>query len=220
MHGAVFAGRMVTCPRIYVGPPLRVIAGSRIDMGCDLPMPDLRRAAVFLLLLIHCVAFAAEPEIRVAIDKVDEAFLVDATLAIPVPLPTAWAVLTDFDNMVGILSNLTLSKIVRRDGNSVTVMQKGTARYGIFSYAFASVREVQLEPMKRVVAIQVSGNAKRFQSEMRLSETGSATEIRYHAEIVPASGIARTFGGPFVQHEVEEQLALLAAEMIRRKAAQ
>ena len=181
-------------------------------------MPDLRRAAVFLLLLIHCVAFAAEPEIRVAIDKVDEAFLVDATLAIPVPLPTAWAVLTDFDNMVGILSNLTLSKIVRRDGNSVTVMQKGTARYGIFSYAFASVREVQLEPMKRILAIQLTGNAKRFESEMELSETSKGTHLRYRAEVVPDSAISRTFGGPFIQHEVEEQFTLLAAEMIRRKA--
>jgi hypothetical protein len=32
------------------------------------------------------------------------------------------------------------------------------------------------------------------------------------------SSIARIFGGPFVQHEVEEQFALIAAEMMRRKA--
>lgn len=178
----------------------------------------LRGVAVLFLLLVSFVACGAEPEILVAVEKRGDTFLVDATMAIPVPLRIAWAVLTDFDNMVGILSNLTLSRIIRRKGNSVFVMQEGTARYGIFSYAFASVREVQLEPMKRILAIQLTGNAKRFESEMELSETSKGTHLRYRAEVVPDSAISRTFGGPFIQHEVEEQFTLLAAEMIRRKA--
>lgn len=181
-------------------------------------MPRIRRAALLLLLVMSFVAFGGEPEILVAVDKVSDAFLVDATMVIPVRLPTAWAVLTDFDNMVGILSNLTQSRIIRRQGNSLSVMQEGTAKYGFFSYSFASVREIQLEPMKRILAIQRTGTARRFDSEMRLSETETGTRLRYHAEIVPDSGIARTFGGPFVQHEVEEQLALMGAEMMRRKA--
>ncbi len=180
-------------------------------------MPGLRRVAAILLLILSFAALGAEAEILVAVEKIGDAFLVDATVAIQVPLRTAWEVLTDFDNMVGILSNLRLSKIIRRKGSSVFVMQEGTAKYGFFSYSFASVREIQLEPMKRILAIQLTGNAKRFESEMTLSETAGGTRLRYRAEIVPDSGIARTFGGPFVQHEVEEQLALMAAEMNRRE---
>lgn len=164
------------------------------------------------------VAFGAGPEVLVAVEKVGDAFFVDARIAVAVPLPIAWQVLTDFDNMAGILSNLTLSRIIRRNGSSVFVLQDGTAKYGFFSYSFASVREVQLEPMKQIRALQLTGSAKRFESEMALSGTVSGTRLHYRAEIVPASGIARTFGGPFVQHEVEEQLALMAAEMVRRKA--
>ena len=181
-------------------------------------MHKLLRLAVCLLLIMGFAAYGAEPEIQVAVEKSGDAFLVDATIIIPVPLRTAWEVLTDFDNMVGILSNLTLSKIIRRKGNSVFVMQEGNAKFGFFSYSFASVREIQLEPMRRILAIQLTGNAKRFESEMELSETVRGVRIRYRAEIVPDSGIARTFGGPFVQHEVEEQFTLLAAEMMRRKA--
>jgi hypothetical protein len=176
------------------------------------------RLAVCLLLSMDLAAFAAEPEIQVAVEKSGEAFRVDATVIIPVPLLTAWDVLTDFNNMVGILSNLTSSKIIRRKGSSVFVLQEGVATYGFVSYPFASVREIRLEPMKRILATQLSGSAKRFESEMELTETGRGARIRYRAEIVPDSGIARAFGGPFIQHEVEEQFGLLATEMLRRKA--
>jgi hypothetical protein len=45
--------------------------------------------------------------------------------------------------------------------------------------------------MKRILAIQLTGNAKRFESEMALSETKSGALVRYRAEIVPDSSIAR-----------------------------
>lgn len=170
------------------------------------------------LLMMSCSAFGVEPEIIVGIEKSGEAFVVDATIKVPLPIRTAWEVLTDFDNMTGILSNLASSKIVRRTGNTLVVDQEGTAHYGIFSYSFASEREIRLEPMKRIFARQISGNAKRFESELELSQTGFVTQIRYHAEVVPDSGIGRTFGGHFIQHEVEEQFTAMVAEMKRRSA--
>lgn len=170
------------------------------------------------LLLISGSAFGVEPQIVVGIEKSGEAFVVDATIRAQVPLLTAWEVLTDFDNMTGILSNLASSKIVRRNGNTLLVDQAGTAHYGIFSYSFASAREIRLEPMKRISARQISGNAKRFESELELSQTGLITLIRYRAEVVPDSGLGRTFGGRFILHEVEEQFTAMVAEMKRRSA--
>ena len=63
-------------------------------------MVGLRRVAALLLLLLSFAALGAEAEILVAVEKLGDAFLVDATVAIQVPLRTAWEVLTDFDNMV------------------------------------------------------------------------------------------------------------------------
>jgi carbon monoxide dehydrogenase subunit G len=169
-------------------------------------------------LLQSLAASAADPEIVVAVEKHGSAFVVDATIDFPVPLRTAWEVLTDFDNMTAILSNLTASRIASRSGNTLQVQQEGVAHYGIFSYDFASEREIRLEPMKRILATQISGNAKSFASELQLSPNGVGTEARYHVEVVPDSGIARTFGGPFIKHEIEEQFSAMAAEMARRKA--
>ena len=174
-------------------------------------------ACTFALLILSGTVLAADAEIKVAIEKRGDAFIVDTTVDFAVPLRTAWEVLTDFDNMADILSNLTSSKITGRKGDTLIVKQEGKARYGIFSYSFASEREIRLEPMKRIRARQLAGNAKRFASELELSKTDNGTQARYHAEVTPDSGLARTFGGSFIQHEIEEQFTAMAAEMLRRK---
>jgi hypothetical protein len=181
-------------------------------------MLNLPRPAVCFLLMLSCAASAAEPQIQVSVEKTGDTFVVDASVDLAVPLRTAWEVLTDFDHMPVILSNLTSSKVTRRNGDTLYVAQEGTARYGVFSYSFASEREIRLEPMRWILARQLTGTARRFESSMGLSPTGSGTQIHYRAEIVPGSGIARTFGGPFIEHEVAEQLGALAAEMARRTA--
>ena len=184
-------------------------------------MITARRLAATLsiaLLLQSFAAVAADPDWTVTVDKRGSTFVVDAHVDFPAPLRTAWEVLTDFDHMTAILSNLTASRIVSRTANTLVVQQEGLARYGFFSYPFTSEREIRLEPMKRIVARQLSGNARSFSSELQLSPGDNGTEVRYHAEMVPDSGIARTFGGPFIRHEIEEQFTALAAEMARRNA--
>ena len=181
-------------------------------------MPRWTALLASLLLFAGQPAAAVEHEASVTLAKRGEAFVVDATLAFPVPLKTAWDVLTDYDHMAAILGNLSSSQVVSRDGNTWLVRQEGVARYGPFSYAFFPEREVRVEPMKRIVSRQRAGTTRRFVSSMELAESESGTSGHYHAEIILDSGIARTFGGPFVVHEIEEQFAAMSAEMQRRKS--
>ena len=180
-------------------------------------MRSFPRLAVSVLLIFCCAANAAEPTIQVGIEKSGDVFIIDTRFDFPVPLRMAWDVLTDYDNMAGILSNVTSSKVMERDENTLRVQQAGVAKYGIISYSFVSEREVRLEPMKRILARQITGNAKQFSSEMDLTPDGNTTQVRYHAETIPDSALARTFGGAFIQHEVEEQFTAMATEMLRRK---
>ena len=176
----------------------------------------LRRALAAAFATLVCGLTLAAPEVVVGVEKPGEAFVVDARFALIVPLRTAWEVLTDYDHMSTILSNLATSQITQRSGNTLFVTQEGNARYGLFSYPFTSDREIRLEPMQRIVATQLKGTAKRFTSTTELDHAGNITRLHYHAEIVPGSGIGRIFGGPFIEHEVEEQLHALADEMQRR----
>ncbi len=185
-------------------------------------MTFLLRLAVLLLCVLGRPAWAADADVVIDLQRRGDAFVVDAHLDVPVARRTAWDVLTDFDHMTTILSNLTSSRVVARDGGTLSVVQHGTVRYGFLSFPFSSEREVRLEPMRRIVARQISGTVKSFQSEMRLSRSERSengvrlVRLDYQMEVVPDSSLARVFGASFVEHEVAEQLSALAAEMVRR----
>ncbi|HEX6733891.1 MAG TPA: SRPBCC family protein [Azonexus sp.] len=177
---------------------------------------------LFLTLLFGFSGLSLGAEsVLVSVGQAGEAFIVDAFIEAPVSLRTAWEVLVDFDHMAAILSNLTSSKVIARDGTTLIVRQEGVARYGLLSYAFHSEREIRLEPMRRILAKNLSGTARRMESEARLNpaERGHGTQITYRAEIVPDSPLARIFGAPLVRHEIEEQFQLMLVEMKRREAS-
>lgn len=181
----------------------------------------LPRLVVFVLALLMAflahAARAPETALNVNATQLGETITVDATLVVAVSLDTAWEVLTDFDHMTSILGNLTSSEVLSRNGNLWIIRQKGVARYGFLSFPFESDREIHLEPMKRILARNLSGTLKRMDSEANLVFQEQAVQLRYHAEIVPDSLLGRFFGATFVRHEVEEQLQKMAAEMKRRE---
>ncbi len=164
-------------------------------------------------------ASGAEREVAVAVRESGDAFIVQATIRPPVSLRTAWDVLVDFDHMVGILSNLTASKVVSRNGDVLIVKQEGVARFGIFSFPFTAEREIRIEPQKRIVTKNLSGTLRRMESELRLVPAGAdGVRIEYRAEFAFDSIIAGLFGVSFLNHEVEEQFQSIVAEMMRRQA--
>ena len=180
----------------------------------------MRILLLFACLLVTAGASAAEPRVQVGVTRSGEAFIVDATVDAPVLIATAWRTLTDFERMPAILTNLKSSRVTSRDENMLLVKQEGVARYGLFSFGFQSEREVRLVPMERIVSRNLSGTLKRMSSESVLTQTdgGQSVQIRYHAEIVADSAMARMFGASFVRHETTEQFRSMVAEMTRRQA--
>ena len=176
-----------------------------------------------LVSLLICVslgsAHCAEKEVAVAVSESGDGFVVQATIRPPVSLRTAWDVLIDFDHMASILSNLTASRVVSRNGNVLIVKQEGVARFGIFSYPFKAEREIRIEPPRQILARNLSGTLKRMESELQLIP-GSAGGVRieYRAEFAFDSIIAGLFGVSFLSHEVDEQFQSIVAEMKRREA--
>jgi len=173
-------------------------------------------ASALLMASFSNAARAVEPVVSVAATQLGATITVDATLTVGVPLDTAWAVLTDFDHMTSILANLTSSEVLSRNGNLWIIRQKGVAKFGFLSFPFESEREVRLDPMKRILARNITGTLKRMDSELNISSQEQRVHLRYHAEIVPDSLLGRFFGATFVRHEVDEQLQRMAAEMKRR----
>lgn len=180
------------------------------------------QALAGLVLCVSCASGAAamEPSLAVTVTQTGEAFVVEVVADVPVPLAGAWLVLTDFDHMAQFIGNIRSSRVVRREENTVWVRQEGVAQYGPLSLPFKSEREIRLEPKRRIVAKNLSGTMKRMESEARLGQLPDGVQIRYHAEAVPDSALARMFGATIVRHEVEEQFREMMSEMMRRYPGQ
>lgn len=171
-----------------------------------------------LLALQSGIAQAAEPHIAVTVGKSGQAFVVDAQIGVEVSPAVAWDVLTDFEHMAAFLGNLKSSRVIKRDGDVLIVRQEGVASFGPLTIPFESEREIRLEPMQRILATGLSGSTQRMESQADIFKTTQGTGIRYHAEFVPVSRLARLFGEPFVRREVEEQFRDMGMEMLRRAA--
>ncbi len=172
-----------------------------------------------LLLLISSVVSAhagAEPEITVGVVRDGETVTVDADMRVPVTPQEAWAVLADYEHFADFVPNMQVSRIASKAGGMLRVEQKGRARFGLLSFAFDSVREVELSPYDTLKTHMIKGNMKKMETLTRLTAEGSGTRIHYHNEAVPDFWLPPLIGAAFIRHEVSESFGAFIREMLRR----
>lgn len=177
-----------------------------------------------MLALAAVLACASAAGPSTAIDSVEvrpnaDGYAVDLVFHAPVPRELAFEVLADFDHMADWIPNLRESRVVRREGQRLTIEQKGTAHFGRLSFPFTTVREIELAAPASIHSTQVKGSMKRFESWMSLAAEGAATRLHYHAELTPGAIAATVLSRSFLEHEFAEQFEAVVAEMVRRKAA-
>jgi carbon monoxide dehydrogenase subunit G len=176
---------------------------------------------------IAAIAFAAAagaagpPPARIDIDlhQSGRTFVVDATFSVPVPPAVAWDVLTDFEHMDAFVPNLADSRIVARDGNRLTILQHGTARFGLFAMRFESERLVTLAPPSTIRSTQVRGSMEKLDSVTTFVPEGRGTRLAYRVEAIPGALYPDFITRHFLRHEIAEQFDAIAREMVRRNAA-
>lgn len=159
---------------------------------------------------------AAVPEVTVRVVRDGETITVDAEMLVPVTPQEAWAVLADYEHFTDFVPNMQVSRIVSKAGEALRVEQKGRARYGLLSFAFESLREVELSPHETLKTRMIKGNMKRMETLTRLVAEGSGTRILYHNEAVPDFWVPPLIGPVFIRHEVAEQLGAIIREILRR----
>jgi hypothetical protein len=145
--------------------------------------------------------------------KVEVDFLVDASPA------QAWNVLTDYDHMDQIVSNIAQSRIIKRDGDRLEVAQKGKAGVGPLSINFENVREIVLVPLHEIRSRMISGDMKSSEFTTRITSEGELTRITNKGEYLPAVFVPPVIGPAFIEAETRKQFQELRSEMLRRKAA-
>lgn len=164
----------------------------------------------------HAQTRDAGPVRSFDITQNEDTYVATIVMYSPAPPSVAWSVLTDFDNMGKFVPNVKESAVKARDGNTLTVEQKGTARFGLLSFPYTSVRRMELDPQKTILSTQVQGSMKKVVSLMKLSPEASGTRLDYRIELIP-SGLASTvMSKDFLKNELTEQFTAIVGEMGKR----
>lgn len=183
------------------------------------------RLSRFACLLLLCCTFPAalgseaEPEqdVTVSVRKNGDVIVVDVSFNVAASQQETWGVLTDFDRMGEFISNLQSSKVISRNGNKLQVAQVGKAARGLFSFAFESVREIELTPYSTIRSHLLSGNMQKMDGVTLLSPESGGTHVEFHGESIPSVWVPPVVGIKFIGSEVKEQFREMRAEILKRK---
>lgn len=173
-------------------------------------------ALLFALLLITAYAAAAD-EVEVNASRNGDEMTLTATMLAPVNPRVAWEVLTDFNRMAQWVPNLQESRIVSGpDERPMRLAQKGEIRVGLLTFAFESVREIEMIPTQSITVKGLSGNMRKLESTTRLSSEGEVTRLDYVLVFIPNYWIPPLIGPALIRRESRLQFEAIIAEMMRR----
>lgn len=162
------------------------------------------------------VASYFNKDIAVRVQNDGEQIVVDADFLAPVAPEQAWAVLTDFENISGFNPDILSSKVTDRTGNNLRVLQKSVTKYGFLSFAFESLREINLVPFKKIQERMVSGNMRKMEETTQLTLEGKGTRVTYHGIFIPNVRIPSIGGHVLIKREARAQFEKVLNEMLRR----
>jgi len=179
----------------------------------------LRLAAAIVVLAFVASAWPSPAQdVIVRVTRDGGNVMVEADFSVAATQDEAWDVLTDFDHMTQILSNVDASRITGRDGNRIEVTQKSHAQAGPLRLSLDSVRQVELTPKTEIKSrITKSNDVKSSDFTTRLVGEGGLTKVTVRGILVP-TGLAAAAATPeAVEANTRRQYTELRDEILRRK---
>jgi hypothetical protein len=165
----------------------------------------------------HAAPVPPADDVAVAVERHGATIVVDVEMRVPVGAREAWAVLTDYEHMAAFVSTLTSSVVLQRNDNHLEVEQVGEARRGPLTYAFDTVRAIELVPYREIRSTLIRGRFKSYLFTTRIVDQGPTSIVVHHGEYVPTTWVPPIVGPALIQAETRKQYAELREEMLRRK---
>lgn len=181
------------------------------------------RLAVLALLLgflgLPSLSVAADPGLRVNADTTFGVITIHAEILVPADAKTAWAVLTDYDNLARFVPEMKSSRVTSAPGQPKRVEQRGKS--GMLSFFTPEFIVLQMEetPYERIKFNKVAGDVRSMRGEWQIVGNGNPVRVFYRARIVPNVPLPPLLGATMIEMDVEEKLAAIRREIARRAFA-
>ncbi len=174
--------------------------------------------AAAVLALPVAAASPGGKDIVVHVEKDGNAYAVTTELTVAASIDEVWEVLTDFDHMAQILSNVDASHVANRDGERFEVIQKSHASAGLIRISLDSVRQVELTPKREIRSHLIKGDLKSSDFSTRIADEGGVIRITVNGKFVAQGLGAAAITPEAVQAQTQRQYQELRDEILRRKA--
>ena len=175
------------------------------------------RFAFFAAIPLTAWAVAADDrDIIVHVSKNGAEISVTVDCPVAAPAKVVWAVLTDYDHMARFISNLETSTVRERDGDRLTVHQKGKATQGPLTLEFENVREVLLVASSEIRSRVVSGNPKSGVFTTKIVEVAGTVHILNTGQYSPKVWVPPVVGVALIEAETRKQFSEIRLESLRR----
>lgn len=186
-------------------------------------LPRRRRFITAAVALVAASALRAAPvdsidNIAVTVRKDGDAVLVSVDCPVRAPRAIVWGALTDYDHMAGYVTNLQVSEVRARAGDTLQVYQSGRAQRGLIAVSFENVREIRLVPQQEIRSRMVSGTLKSSEFTTRIVEYGNELHILNSGRFVPNVWVPPLIGPAVIEAETRKQFEEIRAEILRRAA--
>lgn len=164
-------------------------------------------------------ATASDPGLRVSADTTFGVITIDAEMLVPADAETAWAVLTDYDNLASFVPEMKSSRIISGQGQPKRLEQRGKS--GMLSFFTPEHIVFLLEemPPERIKFNRVAGDVRSMRGEWLIVGSGNPVRIFYRARIVPKMPLPPLLGATMIELDVESKLAAIRREIARRAYA-
>jgi carbon monoxide dehydrogenase subunit G len=172
--------------------------------------------------LLFAAALATAPVAlaqTVTAHREGEAVLVEAFDDIDATPQQAWEVLTDYEGLSRFIPDMTESRVIMRNGNSVLVDQKGSASLFLLRRPVQVRLEIVESPCEWVTSRAVGGSFKEMDGRYDLRPQGGTLRFTYHGRIVPDFWVPDFMEAAAVRRAVSRQFGAMVNEIRRRVAA-
>jgi len=166
--------------------------------------------------LVQGNAHAQEISVRAVRDG--EFIIVSASAVMRVDPGVAWAVLSDYDHLARFIPDLTISRVVSREGNKVRVEQKGDVGFIFYKQPISVTLEVYEEPQRRISARGIEGNVRGLETHYELHHSGPEVKLDYGGRFDPDFVIPPLIGMPLLRRVFERRFRAMVEEIQRRDA--
>lgn len=143
---------------------------------------------------------------------------VAVTLFVPVDVATAWAVLTDYDNLEKFVPGLVESRVDEKTPEWLILEQTGASSFLLFKFRNSVKFKVKEYPPHKIEFEAIAGDFEQFDGSWEVQENSDGVVLVYQARAVPDFFAPQWVVRQFLKRDVPGQLKAVKSEMLHRRS--